>query len=295
MLRYAGLTANPVILSTTEHGYALEMYPMLTSFNYVATQVAANGKDYFLDASYPRLGFGKMPSKCYNGHARAVDEAATPLLFSADSLSERKVTALFISNGEKGKIGGSMNQTSGYYESYNIREQVKDKGEEEFFKEVQKEFGSDVVIKSPRIDSLNRYEDPVSLHYELELSPANEDIFYINPLFGEAYKKNPFTSAERYYPVEMPYTSDETFLLTMEVPAGYVVDELPKQMVAKLDEQESAFFEYRISQSGSTISLRSRIKINRALFLPEEYQTLREFFNLVVSKQNEQIVFKKKK
>ena len=41
--------------------------------------------------------------------------------------------------------------------------------------------------------------------------------------------------------------------------------------------------------------MRSRIKINRAFFDPEEYEGLREFFNLVVKKHNEQIVFKKKK
>jgi len=88
---------------------------------------------------------------------------------------------------------------------------------------------------------------------------------------------------------------DETYLLTMEVPTGYIVDELPKQMVVKLDEKESAFFEYRISQSGSTISLRSRVKINRTVFGNDEYENLREFFNMIVNKQNEQIVFKRKK
>jgi archaellin len=93
----------------------------------------------------------------------------------------------------------------------------------------------------------------------------------------------------------MPYTWDETYILTMEVPQGYTVDELPKQMVVKLDEKESAYFEYRISQSGSTISLRSRVKFNRTLFTNEEYENLREFFNMIVNKQSEQIVFKKKK
>ncbi len=114
-------------------------------------------------------------------------------------------------------------------------------------------------------------------------------------MFGEAWKKNPFKSAERYYPVEMPYTIDETYILTMEVPQGYTVDEMPKQMIVKLDEKESAMFEYRISLSGSTISLRSRIKVNRTVFANEEYENLREFFNMIVNKQNEQIVFKKKK
>jgi hypothetical protein len=88
---------------------------------------------------------------------------------------------------------------------------------------------------------------------------------------------------------------DETYILTMDVPEGYTVDEIPKQMVVKLDEKESALFEYRISQSGTTISLRSRLKVSRTLYANEEYENLREFFNLIVKKQNEQIVFKKKK
>jgi hypothetical protein len=114
-------------------------------------------------------------------------------------------------------------------------------------------------------------------------------------MFGEGWKKNPFKSEERYYPVEMPYTIDETYLLTMEVPKGYAVDELPKQMIVKLDEKGSAYFEYRISQSGSTISLRSRVKFDRTMFTNEEYPNLREFFNMIVNKQSEQIVFKKEK
>ena len=68
-----------------------------------------------------------------------------------------------------------------------------------------------------------------------------------------------------------------------------------KSMVVKLNEENEGMFEYRISQSGSGISFRSRIRISRAYFMPEEYEMLREFFNLVVKKQAEQIVFKKKK
>ncbi len=59
--------------------------------------------------------------------------------------------------------------------------------------------------------------------------------------------------------------------------------------------KDEGMFEYRISQSGNNISFRSRIKLNRANFQPDEYEMLREFFNLVVKKQAEQIVFKKKK
>jgi Domain of Unknown Function with PDB structure (DUF3858) len=116
----------------------------------------------------------------------------------------------------------------------------------------------------------------------------------MNPMFGEGYKENPFKSAERFYPVEMPFTMDETYNLQLEVPQGYAVDELPKSMVVKLNEQDEGTFEYRISKSGDNISFRSRIKLTRANFQPDEYEMLREFFDLVVKKHAEQVVFKKK-
>ncbi len=113
-------------------------------------------------------------------------------------------------------------------------------------------------------------------------------------MFCEGQKENPFTSAERKYPVEMPYKFDESYNLQIEVPKGYVVDELPKSMIVKLNEENEGMFEYRISQSGDNISFRSRVRISRTVFQPEEYEMLREFFNLVVKKHAEQIVFKKK-
>ena len=88
---------------------------------------------------------------------------------------------------------------------------------------------------------------------------------------------------------------DETYNLQLEVPLGYVVDELPKPIVVKLNEQDEGIFEYRISQAGDNISFRSRIRFSRSYFMPDEYEMLREFFNLIVKKQAEQIVFKKKK
>ena len=91
----------------------------------------------------------------------------------------------------------------------------------------------------------------------------------------EADKENPFKSAERFYPVEMPFTFDETYTLQLDVPGGYVVDELPKALVVKLNEQGDCQFEYRISQSANTISLRSRVTCKRTYFMPDEYEGLR--------------------
>ncbi|MCR6719931.1 MAG: DUF3858 domain-containing protein [Chitinophagaceae bacterium] len=92
----------------------------------------------------------------------------------------------------------------------------------------------------------------------------------------------------------MPYTFDETYLLRMDVPTGYEIDELPKQIRMKLNENDDGYFEYLLSENNGVLSMRTRLRMSRSYFLPEEYEMLREFFALVVEKQSEQIVFRKK-
>ncbi len=296
MLKYANLKADPVILSTRSHGYTYSLYPVLDRFNYVVCLVHPDGKDIFLDASQPRLGFGRLTPDCFNGHARVVNQEATALEFSADSLLEKKVTSVFLNQDDKGQIVGSFQQTPGYYESHSIREDVKEKGKDEFFNTVKKTYGQDVTdLTDTKIDSLDNLEQSINISYNFKMNQASDDIIYLNPMMEEGYKQNPFKSAERFYPVEMPYTMDETYIFSMLVPEGYQVDELPKSTIVKYNEEGDGQFEYRISESGGIISLRSRIVIKRTFFQPEEYDILREFFNMIVKKQNEQVVLKKKK
>jgi hypothetical protein len=113
-------------------------------------------------------------------------------------------------------------------------------------------------------------------------------------MMSEAYKDNPFKSETRLYPVEMPSASDETYVFNMEIPKGYVVDELPKPTKVSLNETDG-FFEYLIAKDDTNVQLRARVKLNKANFLPDDYSGLRDFFAFIVKKQSEQIVFKKKK
>jgi hypothetical protein len=293
MLRHEGISASPILLSTRDHGFAYQLYPIINRFNYVVSQVTIDGKSFYLDASHPRLGFGKMPSDCYNGWARIINESTEALDLSADSLMERKVSSLILVD-DHGKWAGSFKQYPGYFESYELRNKIKNDGQDAVFKTFKKNYGDDVKTEYTHIDSLDNYDVPLALEYKFTTSAPTEDIIYLNPMYGEAQKENPFKAAERLYPVEMPYTIDETYIATIYVPKGYTVEEMPKQIKVKLNEQNEGLFEYAIQQSEGIISLRSRVKLSRANYMPDEYELLREFFNLVVKKHSEQIVLKKK-
>ena len=50
MLKIAGYNADPVLLSTRDHGKTYDMYPIISKFNYVIVQLQTNDKTYLLDA-----------------------------------------------------------------------------------------------------------------------------------------------------------------------------------------------------------------------------------------------------
>jgi hypothetical protein len=294
MLRRRNMDADPVLLSTREHGFNLASYPILQRLNYVIARLNIAGHVYYLDAAHPELGFGQLAGNCYNGHARVISKKdSCSLWFWADSLKESKITMVIINNTDKG-MEGQWQSTLGNQESYEVRRVVTGGGEEKFFKDIQTAYGNDIEISAGGIDSLDQPENPVKVHYEFALKGAStETMLYLNPIMGDGWHENPFKAVTRKYPVEMPYATDETYVLSMDIPKGFSVDELPKSTrVAYNGDQGS--FEYLVQQSADQIQLRCRLKLNKAAFQPEDYSSLRDFFAYVVKKENEQIVLKKK-
>ncbi len=293
MLRNAGLSVDPVLLSTRGHGKTNDIYPLMDKYNYVIARLNIDeNKSYLLDASEPLLGFGSLDGDCYNGGARAIATVPVLIDLSADSLHESEVMSLFISNQDDGKSEGNYQNIMGAMESVSMREKMKNSTADDYFKNIKKTFPFDVDLTNNSIDSLQKPGMPVTVHYTFSFKP-DDDVLYFTPVVGDgAYKENPFSAAQRFYPVEMPYCIDETYILNMEVPKGYKVDELPKSTRVSLNGNEGVF-EYLIQSDGQRVQLRCRTKINKATFEPEDYETLRNFFAFIVEKEGEQIVFKK--
>jgi hypothetical protein len=295
MLRHEGIPAEPVILSTRSNGLTHEVYPLMERFNYVIAAVELNDNLVYLDATEPKLGFGRLPIRCYNGHARFVNaKSPDAVYFNTDSLKENKITSVFVVNGDNNKVMGSFTTKLGYYESLGLRDKVTQKGKDEYLKTLKSSYPSEYELNKLELDSLDNYEQPVQMRYDIDLNSFEEDIVYFNPMLAEGYKDNYFKATQRFYPVEMPFTFDEVYVFNMEVPKGYVVDEMPKSARVNFNDNEGSF-EYIISNNGGNIMLRSRVTLKRANFFPEDYEGLRGFFDYIVKKHAEQIVFKKKK
>ncbi len=297
MLSHEHLDADPVILSTRSNGFVRIDYPKLDRFNYVVCRLAIDSSVYYLDASQPWMGFGHIPEYCYNGPGRVMDKDFPKLVtFAADAVSEGKMTTVFLSSNDKGGFEGSYQSVEGYFESSRVREKVRQKGEKAFFDAIRAAYTDGAVLSNMNIDSLNSLSWPVKIAYDFTLPhDSTADIIYFNPMLAtDSYKTNPFTASKRNYPVEMPNAVDEVYIFNMDVPAGYEVEELPRSDKVLFNTDEG-FFEYIVQKDETSIQLRSRLKLLKANFKPEDYNVLRDFYTFVVKKESEQIVFKKKK
>ena len=295
LMRTQKLDAEGVILATRDNGLTNVNYPILDNFNYTICRLELAGKVYFLDASDPTMGFGKLPLECYNGQARIINKIPAAVYFSPDSIRESSNIYVVIENDPSKKfLNVDWTEHPGYYESSDIRDSIRENNnsQEAYIKSYTREKAYTEKIDSFKISDLKDMEHPVTLSFKTRISPNGEEHFYFNPMMKAGLNKNPFTSADRSYPVELPYVFDESFILNMEIPEGYEVEELPKSVRIKLNENDG-IFEYLIQKNENSIQFKNVLNIKRATFDPDDYNNLRDFYAYILKKQSELIVFKK--
>jgi hypothetical protein len=295
LLRLKNLYADPVILSTREYGMHPANYPVLYKMNYVVCLLRVARDTFYLDASDPLLGFGKLPLSCYNGHAQIIDaNHSGSVFFYADNVKEKNTTFVNISNSEDGNgRSGSFESTLGYFQSYDLRKKIKEKTIEKYISEIKTLYGSDYDISNVTIDSLNNLDYPVKIKYDINFKAGmDEDIIYFNPFIEHGYKENPFKADVRKYAVEMPYSIDDVYELSMDIPKGYKVDELPKTAKVSFNATDGVF-DYVTSKDQYLVQMKAQVKILPVIFAAEDYTSIRDFFSYIVKKESEQIVFKK--
>ena len=292
MLARKGFEAEPIFLSTSGNGKPSQITALLEQFDYVICKLKIDSNIYYLDAADTKVGFGKLGAKCYNGYGRLISKIPYLINLSTNDLKETKTTVVFVANGESSKMEASISNQLGYYESQHLRESLGNTGKADYFKTVAKSYLYETKIEGEEIEKYTQTEEPLTVKYDMKFAFADEDIIYFNPLLTEAKKENIFKASNRTLPIEMPYTISEVYTLDMEIPTGYIVDEMPKSVRSKYNDNQG-LFEYIIAKKEGHIQLRCKFQLDKANFTIEDYDSLREFYGLMVKKHAEQIVFKK--
>ncbi len=108
-------------------------------------------------------------------------------------------------------------------------------------------------------------------------------------LFFEARETNPFPAAEnRNLPVDMRYPSQEQEQITYVLPAGFTLEAKPEDTVLKWE--ENASYQLRSKTDASSITTARLFARGFTLLDPKEYGSLRDFYQKIVTADQQQIV-----
>jgi hypothetical protein len=296
LLNAAGIKADPVLLSTRGNG-AHPGYPMLSKFNNVIVATEIGGQTYLLDATDEDNMEGLISYHNLNHEGLQINVAnKSGMWISLDQPMLSKTTvSCVLSLGEDNIFKGNLYQSTSNYEGLRQRSKYKSAASEAEFLKNYKSTKPGLEIVSYKVTNLNAPEQDLmeSLDVLIEDNVENAgNMFYFTPLLFERTKENPFALEERMFPVDFGYPLEEDFRMTLEYPASYKVEKLPKNEAFALPE-DGGTFSILYNAEDNRIAIRSKITLKKAVYSSEEYHALKELFKNIVRKQGEQIVFKK--
>jgi len=296
-LNAAGLNASTVLLSTRDHGTINSLYPSIDDFNYVVARVDIGDQNYLLDATDPLLSFGTLPLKCLNGKGRVFSLDKPSYFMDINPPQKEKTTkTLDFTLQDDGTLKGTLINYSTGYDAYEKRVAIKKfNTTDEYVEDFNSKTPRVKVLKS-EISNLDSLELPLIEKYDLEINIAdklNGNSQAFNPFFWDKLKVNPFTLAERSYPVDFGMPSDQRLTLTIHLPAGYIVDSPPQAVAVSLPENGGKFVT-NYEAGDNSFSFSHVIQLNKPIYDPGEYPYLKELYNKIIQSEKSEIIFKKR-
>ena len=298
-LRGAGLPAHPVLLSTRAHGRLNPSIPLLDRFNYVLALVPLGpDKELLLDATDPLLPCGVLPERCLNQQGRLVmrDAAASRWVDLAPAQRFVHYQQVSLALDAQGGLRGKVHEEHSGYAGVDTRRELSSLGEKKFLaRKVAPHSGWTV----PKLTVTAREDvaQPLALDYEFTQpadGPAAIGTFYLSPLREFSTDQNPFRHDDRLFPVDFAAPQEETTMITLTLPEGYELAEMPKPAVVELPDGGGRFLYSIAAAAPGTVQITSRLNLRKSVYAAAEYTSLREFYRLMLAKQGEKLVIKKK-
>ena len=293
MLRYVGVDANPVLVSTKSNG--ISIFPTKEGFNYVICHIEEQQIETLLDATDENSMLNILPIRDLNWKGRLVRSDGTSnwinLIPEKTSLD---ITSLNFKINSDLSVDGKARSQKFDYLAKDYRDRYSNSNEDSYIRVLEKDKG-DLIISSLKVEGESELQEPIKITYDFSLSNLVEELgdkLYFSPLLFLRKEENPYKLEERIYPIDLTYPISSKYLINIMLPDGYEVESLPeKQLLDFLDNKGQ--FKYLVNQNDKFIQVNVELKMNTSSILPQNYTFFKQFFAQIIEKESEKIVLKK--
>lgn len=294
MLRAVEIDADPVIISTIDHGLVHPIYPIMSKYNYLIARVKIGDKSILLDATETDMPIGMLPYRCLNQQGYAISKTNPGWVNLQPAKGKVKSTMCVFALDEQGLLMGDIINKIEGYSALNIRKKLIRDGEDKYVEKL-KNSHTEWSFEKIDIDVSEANSQSVKEKFQLEVNNEAEsmgNMIYINPIISGKISENPLKQEKRKLPIEFIVPVKNNYRLTLTIPEGYEVDEIPESINVSTPDK-TANLKYIVRVTGNKIQLTHSWQIKKSFYPQTKFGELKEFYALLVSKQNEQIVLKK--
>jgi len=184
---------------------------------------------------------------------------------------------------------GSLFDMSIGYENIKQRKRLS-LSTEEYLTEIERQFGPDFYIENYIINEKLSNENKLVQQFQFEIEDVIENNeIYFNPFIRKFFNSNPFKAEERNYPIDFGYPRQYNYSMSIIVPEGYRIKNLPEKLGLKLPE-ELGFLVFKCKYENGRVNVFFQFKINETQYGSEVYNSLKTIFGKAVDAQNQSIV-----
>ena len=294
MLRDAGITACPVVLSRRSKGRLPYAHPSVSALNTMVLAVAdaADSTVYYVDAAAKGYPVGTLTANELVDRGRMLNKGGQSSWVDLRNCCDGKVITLAKATvTPEGMLQGNYNAVYHGISAGHYRDIYRDVTDSVAYVE-HFATSNNVEIDSFELKGIDSNSDEVKedLTFSRSLNTDDEHI-YLNPfLFIDA--TNPFKAETRDLPVEFMYNTMSRHTIQLTLPEGYVVEELPSSFTLVMP-NEDMNARMRVRQSGNTLSINYNFTRKTLLYDTDNYSYLRDFWATSEQKLGEMIVLKK--
>ncbi len=294
MLRAAGIQADPVILSTRDHGLLNTYFAIIQRFNYVVASVRVDGVQYLVDATDPMRPFNMLPFRCLNGQGWTVTDKGGSWVDLRTNEQNHETMRFAFDLSEEGSLKGTASNSYESYDAWTVRKICKLEGEEAYI-DMMRSVNNSWRIDALELGNLGELENPVLESISLTVPDAaetGEGIMYLNPVIYDRDGSNEFYADDRLSPIDIGCPSFKHYSCEITIPEGWTIAEMPGSANINLS-GGGGQFKYNIRTEGRKIILDTETNISTVTFPPERYGDLRNFRSNIIRKQAEVVILKK--
>lgn len=293
MLRYAGIEANPILVSTRNNGISL--FPSSSAFNYVIAGIELDNQVVMLDATDKNALPNILPIRDLNWFGRIIRKNGSSAEINLMPVSNSKENINMLATiSDGGEVSGKIRDQYFDYNAYVFRDNYGSLSKESMTEKIEKNH-KEIEVSEYDYQNLKDLSKPIIESYAFNSNNEVEiigDKMYFSPFLFLSMDENPFKQETREYPVDFIFPHQDKYMISVTIPDGYNFETLPQSKAIKFPDN-SMQFSYLISTSGKTVQLIYSLEVNQSIVSPENYAALKELFKEIVNKHTEKIVLKK--